>query len=427
MKSNSDFLVSKVWDVIVIGGGPSGMMAAGCSAKNGASVLLLEKNRQLGRKLLLTGGGRCNIFKAEEDEKKLLSKYKSSEKFLYSPFSQHGMQDSWDFFESLGLPIVVEARKRAFPKSQKATDVLRVLKKFMLDSGVKIRTAVTVNGFKTENEKITGVETTVGLLKAKNYVLSTGGKSYPETGSTGEGFVWLKNLGHTVYNPKPDLVPLTVKEDWVKKLSGTSLSFMKITFATDRDKVKEKFSRTGKILFTHFGISGPLVLDSSRKVKQLLQKGPVLTEIDLYPDTDLGTVRKRVINIFEKNKNKDLKNVLPLIVPEGLSEAILSLIPKKVALKKVHSIVKEEREELADLLKAVPLTVTGSMGFDWAIISDGGVDLKEVDTKTMSSKIHSNLYLTGDVLNIVRPSGGYSLQLCWTTGYVAGNHAFKNK
>lgn len=425
MKNKDDFLENKKWDVVVVGGGPSGMMTAGQSAKNGASVLLLEKNRQLGRKLLLTGGGRCNIFKAEEDQKKLLSNYTGSEKFLYSPFSQHGMKDSWDFFESLGLSIVVEARKRAFPKSQKATDVLRVLKQFMIENGVKIRTGVTVEGFKTENKKIVGVETNVGLIKAKNFVLSTGGKSYPETGSTGEGLIWLKNLGHTVHSPNPDLVPLTVKETWVKSLSGVSLSFMKITFARDRDKVNGKFSKTGKLLFTHFGISGPLILDSSHRVKKLLQKGPVLASIDLYPDTDLGSLRKRILNIFEKNKNKDLKNVLPLFVPDGLSDALLMLIPKKVAQKKVHSIIREEREQLSDMLKAVPLTITGSMGFDWAIISDGGVDLKEVDTKSMSSKLYSNLYLTGDVLNIVRPSGGYSLQLCWTTGFVAGNHVFK--
>lgn len=426
MKSEKDFLTNKVWDVIVIGGGPSGMMTAGCSAKNGASVLLLEKNQELGRKLMLTGGGRCNIFKAEDDENKLLSKYGEAQKFLYSPFSQHGMKDSWSFFESLGLPIVVEARKRAFPKSQKASDVLKVLKKFMIENGVKIRTSVVVDGFKTESNKITGVETSIGLLKAKSFVLATGGRSYPETGSTGEGFIWLKNLGHTVYPPKPNLVPLTVKEDWVKKLSGTSLSFMKITFATDREKSKGKFSKTGKLLFTHFGISGPLILDSSHNVKKLLQEGPVRAEIDLYPDTDLGAVRKRILNVFEKNKNKDLKNVLHLVVPEGLSEAIFTLIPEKVAKKKVHSIIKEEREQLADTLKALPLTVTGSMGFDWAIISDGGVELKEVDTKKMSSRIISNLFLTGDVLNIVRPSGGYSLQLCWTTGWVAGNHVFKN-
>jgi predicted Rossmann fold flavoprotein len=426
MKSEKDFLTNKVWDVIVIGGGPSGMMAAGCAAMNGATVLLLEKNRELGRKLLLTGGGRCNIFKAEENEKKLLSKYGEAQKFLHSPFSQHGMKDSWSFFESLGLPIVVEARKRAFPKSQKASDVLSILKKFMIDNGVKIRTAVVVDGFKTESNKIIELKTSIGSLKARSFVLATGGKSYPETGSTGEGLIWLKNLGHTVYSPNPNLVPLMVKENWVKKISGTSLSFMKITFAIDREKLKGKFSKTGKLLFTHFGISGPLVLDSSHDVKKLLQEGPVKTEIDLYPDTDLGSLRRRILNVFEKNKNKDLKNVLPHLVPEGLSEAVFTLIPEKVAKKKVHSIIKEEREQLADTLKALPLTVTGSMGFDWAIISDGGVDLKEVDTKTMSSKIVSNLYLTGDLLNIVRPSGGYSLQLCWTTGWVAGNHVFKN-
>jgi len=410
------------YDVIVIGGGPSGMMAAGRAAERGLRVLLIEKNKGLGKKLSLTGGGRCNIFNAEEDTHKLLKNYGESAKFLYSPFSQHGMQDSRVFFEKGGLPIVVEARKRAFPESQKATDVTDIMKEYVADNNVELKINTKVKGFEIKNGKISGVKTNDGLYMAKNYVLATGGASYGKTGSTGEGVGWLKGLGHTVHKANPNIVPLTVSEEWVKALSGTTLSFMKITFAIDRDKENGKFSRLGKVLFTHFGLSGPLILNSSYEVKKLLEKGEVKSVIDMYPDTEIGTLRNRVLKIFNQNKNKILKNVMKEFVPNGLNEAVLAQFPPELGETKVHSISKETRHELVSILKAMPLTVTGTMGLDWAVISDGGVDLKEVDTKTMRSKIHHNLFFTGDVLHINRPSGGFSLQLCWTTGFVAGSH-----
>ncbi|MFP4616741.1 MAG: NAD(P)/FAD-dependent oxidoreductase [Candidatus Paceibacterota bacterium] len=414
------------WDVIVVGGGPSGMMAAGRAGERGARVLLLEKNREPGQKLLLTGGGRCNIFQAEEDKEKLLSQYGEAKPFLHSPFSQHGMEDSWKFFEGLGLPIVVEARKRAFPDSQKASDVLKALKKYMSKNNVTVLTNSPVKGIKTNDGRVVKIETANEVFTADSYIIATGGTSHPETGSTGEGLKWLKSLGHTVHSPSPDLVPLVVKEEWVKRSSGATLSFMKITFGTDRAKKEGKFSETGKILFTHFGLSGPLILNASRSVKKLLSQGPVPAEIDMYPDTDTGSLRKRLINIFEKNKNKALKNVLSELMPESLCEAVLSHYPLELREKKIHSVSKEERNELADIMKAMPLTVTGIMGSDWAITSDGGVDLKEVDTRSMRSKLLPDLYLTGDVLHINRPSGGYSLQLCWTTGWVAGSSVLIN-
>ena len=412
---------SQHYNVIVIGGGPSGMMAAGRAAERGKRVLLLDKNKVLGKKLSLTGGGRCNIFNAQEDPKKLIEHYGDSEKFLHSTFAKFGYKDTREFFENKGLPIIVEARNRAFPESQKATDVTKLMKRYVTSNQVELKIDTKVLGFKIEKGKIKGVETKHGLYTADAFVLATGGASYKETGSTGEGLDWLKDLGHTVHDSNPNIVPLKVEEDWVKDLSGTTLSFMKITFGTDRDKKTGRFSKVGKILFTHFGLSGPLILNSSFEVKKLLESGEVKASIDMYPDTEIKTLQNRVLEIFNKNKNKILKNVVKEFVPNGMDEAFVAQFSEELQNTKVHSIGREERIELVDRLKAMPFTIIGTMGMDWAVISDGGVDLKEVDTKTMKSKLHDNLYFTGDVLHVNRPSGGFSLQLCWTTGYVAGS------
>ncbi len=409
-------------DVIVIGGGASGMMAAGRASERGLKVLLIEKNKELGKKLSITGGGRCNILNAEDDTKKLLENYGDASKFLHSSFAQHGMKDSMKFFEDRNLPIVVEARKRAFPESQDARDVTKVMKKYVTDHNVELKLNTRVQRFMIEDGEITGIKTNKGIFRAKNYILSTGGSAREDTGSTGEGVQWLKELGHTVHEPNPNIVPLTVEDEWVKGLSGTTLSFMKITFGSDRKKINGRFSMKGKILFTHFGLSGPLILNSAYKVKQLLKHGHVKATIDMYPDTEVGTLRNRLLELFNVNKNKTLKNILKEFVPHGMTEGVLSQISPELQNMKVHSVGKDERNALADRLKAMPLTINGTMGMDWAVISDGGVDLKEIDMKTMCSKLHNNLYFTGDVLNINRPSGGYSLQLCWTTGWVAGSN-----
>lgn len=399
------------------------MMAAGRAAENGKRVLLVEKNKVLGKKLSITGGGRCNILNAEEDTHKLLANYGDAAKYLHSPFSQHGMQDSWKFFESRDLPIVVEARKRAFPVTQDAKDVTKVMERYVKGNNVELKLGTKVQGFIVEDGTITGVETNRGAFYGDAFILATGGSSHKDTGSTGEGVQYLKDLGYTVHEPNPNIVPLTVEEEWVKKLSGNSLSFMKITFTDQNGSRKVGFSRTGKILFTHFGVSGPLILNAAKEVKDMMRHTRVMAYIDMYPDTEVGTVRNRILEIFNINKNKELRSVLKLCAPPGMAEAVESLLPEGLAKVRVHSVSKEDRYALVDLLKAMPMTITGTMGFDWAVVSDGGVDLSEVDTKTMRSKLHDNLYFTGDVLHINRPSGGYSLQLCWTTGWVAGQHA----
>lgn len=409
------------YDVIVIGGGPAGMMAAGTAAKRGRRVLLVEKNKVLGKKLSITGGGRCNITNAETDVRSLLSHFGIADKFLFSPFSQFGVNDTFTFFEQRGLPLVVEARKRAFPETQDARDVTATMKRYVTENNVTLKTGTRVDAFVSDGKKLTGIKTNNGEYFAEAFVLATGGSSRPETGSTGEGMAWLTKFGHTVHEANPDIVPLIVEEGWVKKLSGTSLSFMKITFVGA--KTAKRFSRTGKILFTHFGLSSPLILNSAHEVKQLLAEGPVKATIDLFPDTEVGTIRNRVLELFNQNKNKTLKNILKELSPAGMADAVASQLDEELLETKVHSVSKDDRHFIADILKAMPLTITGTKGMDWAVISDGGVALTEVDTKNMRSKIIENLYLCGDVLHISRPSGGYSLQLCWTTGFVAGTHA----
>ncbi len=408
------------YDVIVVGAGASGLIAAGRAAESGAKVLLLEKNKTPGRKLAISGGGRCNITNAEEDERVLLKAYGKAEQFLYSLFSQFGVKDTFAFFESRGLPLVVEARKRAFPKTQKASDVLAVLREYCKAGGVSVRTSSTVTEVLSEGSVITGVRCGSSTYSAKEYVFSTGSVSHPETGSTGDGFAWLKSLGHSVVPPTPTIVPLKVAEEWIKSLKGIALPEVKITFYSEG---KKAFSKTGNILCTHFGISGPLVLNSAAAVADLLYSGAVTAGIDLHPGTDQGTLEGKIIAVFDANKNKTLKNVLKSLVPEGASRGILMLLPGELAETKVHSITREQRKLIAKTLKHLPLTIDGLMGFDRAVIADGGVPLDEVDTKTMRSALVANLFLTGDLLHINRPSGGYSLQLCWSSGYVAGANA----
>ena len=409
------------FDVIVIGGGASGMMAAGRAGELGKKVLLLEKNRELGNKLKITGGGRCNITNAEEDTHALLAKYGKAEQFLYSAFSQFGMKDTFTYFEERGLPLVVQARKRAFPHTERALDVFKVLESELTKHRVTIKTNSPVSKILKEGDRITGIQVGRDVYTATSYILATGGASHPETGSTGDGFNWLATLGHIVKPPTPTIVPIKVADAWVKNLSGVSIPSMKITFSVDGVK---KFGKTGKILFTHFGLSGPLILNSAGKIGDLLQEGIVTATIDLYPDLDISKLEQKVLKVFDNNKNKMLKNIFGEIVPPGTASVIITLLKDtEIPETKVHSISKDTRKHIMATLKALPLSITGLMGFERAVVADGGVDLAEIDTKTMRSKKYSNLFITGDLLHINRPSGGFSLQLCWTTGYIAGDNA----
>jgi predicted Rossmann fold flavoprotein len=408
--------IVNLYDVIVIGGGPAGMMAAGTAGKRGLNVLLIEKNNELGKKLSITGGGRCNVTNAEFDVRALLKNYGNAEPFLYSPLAQFGVQSTFDFFTEAKLPLVVEDRKRAFPNTQKAPDVTKTMVEYVKNNNVTILYDTEVEGFRTENNAITGVLTTKGFFTASSYVVGTGGKSHADTGSTGEALLWLKKLGHTIHESNPDLVPLVVQDTWVKKLSGTSIQNARITFVQG----DEKLVKDGTILCTHFGLSGPLILNSAHVVKQMLEKGNVEGKIDLFPKEDTGALRARFQSLYEAHPNKTLTNLLREWFPQGIVESILSPFSQDVRLTKSNILSREVRHAVVDRMKNLTLTISGTMGYDWAVVSDGGVDLREIDTRTMQSKIHPNLYFVGDVLHINRPSGGFSLQLCWTTGFVAG-------
>lgn len=408
------------YDVIVVGGGAAGMLAAGIARSRGKSVLLIEKNKELGKKLSITGGGRCNIANAEEDERVLLSHYGAAADFLHSPFSQFGLKETITFFDSIGVVTVTEARKRMFPVSQSAEDVTQALYTYLKETGVIVKTGLPVARVYKGAEGIESILMGGKEYRADSYIFATGGVSHPETGSTGDGFRWLRDLGHTVTEPTPTIVPLRVKDAWVKALAGITIQGMKMTVYVNG---KKKRVLKGDVLLTHFGVSGPLILNAAGDIADYMQEGEVTAAIDTYPQMDLGILDKHIASVFDQNKNKELRNVFRQIAPLGTGDALLALIPETEGEKRVHSVTKEERRRLAELLKALPLTITGLMGLSRAVVADGGVALAEVDTKTMRSKVVPNLFVIGDLLNIKRPTGGYSLQLCWTTGFVAGTHA----
>lgn len=412
--------MAEKFDVVVIGGGAAGMMAAGRAAERGRRVLLVEKNPVLGKKLSITGGGRCNVTNAEDDVRLLLSHYGEAAKFLFSSFSQFGVAETFSFFTNRGLPLVVQAKQRAFPTTERATDVVKTLVDYLKSGQVEVRTKIGVEEIIVESGNVTGLKIGQNLISAESYILATGGQSHPATGSTGDGWEWLRDLGLDVHQPTPAVVPLAVADEWIQSLAGTSFNEAKITFWLDG---KKELMKTGRILCTHFGLSGPLILNLAKKVADLLEAGEVTATIDVVPKMDLGALDQHITKIFDQNKNRDLKNVMKIIAPTGTAPAILTLLPTINQNTKVHSISKTDRKLIGQTLKALPVAVTGLMGFDRAVVVDGGVALTEVENSTMRVRKIPNLFVTGDLLHINRPSGGYSLQLCWTTGWVAGNAA----
>lgn len=418
--SLSHMMQTMKYDVAVIGGGPAGMMAAGRAAECGARAVLLEKNASLGEKLLLTGGGRSNITNAEFDRNLFLRKFGDAAKFLFSPLSKFGVQDTLDFFDALGMPTKVEAEKRVFPESDRSQSVFDALLRYMDRGGVTVLSGAEVAGLDVSGGRIVGVRLADGeRVEARSYVLATGGKSHPETGSTGDGFRWLEKIGHTVIESRPSLVPLRIRESWIRPLSGVSFPDAKLTVFQEG---KKRGSRQGKLLFTHFGLSGPLVLNMSRNIDEFLKQGTVTVSIDLFPNRDIGGLDRDLQTLFDSNKNRQLKNGLDGFVVSSLIPVLLEITGIDPD-KQINVVSREERLALVRTLKDLPLTVEGLLGEDKAIVTSGGVALPEVDFGAMRSRLYPNLYLVGDILDIDRPSGGYSLQLCWTTGFVAGTSA----
>lgn len=408
------------YDVAVIGGGPSGLMAAGRAGELGAKAVLLEKNETAGIKLLMTGGTRCNLTNFIEDPKVLASYFGSAGRFLISAFSRFGPKETIDFFKSLGLKTRTEGNNRVFPVSDKSSDVFKALLNYVNKSGIEIKTGAAVKDIIFDNGLITEIILAGGQrIEAKNYIIATGGLSYPGTGSSGDAYAWLKRLGHNIIIPRPALVPIIVNEDAIRELEGLSREDTLLTLFQDGNKIG---SVRGDILFTSFGLSGPAALNLSRFINLSAGKNFEIA-IDFFPDIAPADFDQKLQEILIAG-NKTLKNSLAAIIPPKLMPVIGFLNGLDMDIK-AHSLAKKDRLSLGKLLKSFYLSVKGLAGYDKAMLTAGGLDLKEVDPKTMRSKIISNLFIVGEALDIAGPTGGFNLQACWSTGRIAGEAAVR--
>jgi len=424
--------------VIVIGGGPAGMFAAYFAAKNGHKVTLLEQNEKLGKKLYITGKGRCNITNASDMED-LFANVCSNEKFLYSAFYSYTNDQVVDFFESYGLRTKVERGNRVFPVSDHSSDVIATLTRALKEVGVEVRLHTKVTKLLTEvyhdengetvvadkkagtiKQEIKGVVLQDGAsMKADAFVLATGGISYPSTGATGDGYRFAEGLQHKIVEPSPSLVPFEVQESWVPEMQGLALKNVSITIEREGKKLYTDF---GEMLFTHFGVSGPMILSASASIKPAYFKDfahELTLKIDLKPALDREQLDKRIIKDFEEAKNKQYKNSIQKLLPSKMIPIIIKLSGIDPD-KQVNEITKEERAKLVDLLKGLPMTIIGLRGWNEAIITKGGVSVKQVNPSTMESKLVRGLYFAGELLDLDAMTGGYNLQIAWSTGYLAG-------
>ena len=408
--------------VIVVGGGAAGMFAAIAAAKNGHQVTLYEKNEKLGKKIFITGKGRCNITNAADLEE-LFDAVVTNSKFLYSSFYGYTNQNVIDFFEDAGVPVKIERGNRVFPISDHSSDVIRALEREMKKVGVKVCLNTEVKSVEAEKGKFNKValkDTTTQTADA--CIVATGGLSYRSTGSTGDGFRFAENVGHKVTQCFPSLVPMETKEPWICELQGLSLRNVE---AKILDGKKELYKDFGEMLFTHFGVSGPLIISASSYVgKKFMDKNgkkkELTLEIDLKPALTEEQLDQRVLRDFEENHNRQFKNAITKLFPTKLIPVMLELggiDPEK----KVNSIEKEERKQFVHLIKHFRMTLTGLRDYPEAIITKGGVNVKEIDPGTMESKLVKGLYFAGEVLDLDALTGGFNLQIAWSTGYAAGN------
>lgn len=407
--------------IIVIGAGPAGMMAAATAASAGAQVTLTEKKNKVGRKLSITGKGRCNITSAV-DQKELIIGLPGNGRFLYSAFHEFSNLDLIKYFEQRGLQTKVERGNRVFPQSDQAEDVVEVLYKALRIAGVQVITGCEVKQIILESGVIKGVETDKGKMAADAVIVATGGMSYPGTGSTGDGYRWAASAGHTIIEPRPGLVPLLAQEEWVKDLQGLSL---KNTRAVAYDEAGKKINEDfGELLFTHFGLSGPIILSMSRDIGEYLYRyrKPVRIELDLKPALHEEKLDERLQRELDKYSRKMFKNSLSELLPAKMVPVMVKLSGID-PVKFCHQITRSERLGLVHLFKHLSLTVYGTRPIAEAIVTAGGVNVKEVDPKTMQSKLVSGLFFAGEVLDVDGYTGGYNLQASFSTGYVAGRRA----
>lgn len=405
--------------VIVIGGGAAGMMAACMAAVEGAHVTLLEKNEKTGKKIYITGKGRCNLTNACQREE-FLENVITNPKFLYSAFAQLDNQAVMNFFGKAGCRLKTERGDRVFPVSDHSSDVIAALNGELKKNRVQVMLHTEVSELLLEEGSIKGVLLSDGKkLHADAVIIATGGRSYESTGSTGDGYRFAKQAGHTIKDLRPSLVPFVVKEEWCKKLQGLSLKNVAVTLKKEKKKIYEGF---GEMLFTHFGVSGPLILSASSFYTAKYNGQEALLTIDLKPAMDREQLDKRILRDFEENAGKQFKNALDKLLPA-------KLIPVMVELsgidphKKTSEVTKKERSRLLELFKELKLTVNGCRGYGEAIITGGGVNVKEIDPKTMGSRLVNGLYFAGEVMDVDALTGGFNLQIAWSTGALAGKSA----
>ena len=406
--------------VIIIGGGAAGMMASIRAAQNGSRVTLLEQNEKLGKKLYITGKGRCNITN-DCDTEDLLKHVVRNGKFLYSAFYSFDSRQVMDFFERHGLAIKTERGGRVFPQSDHSSDVIRTLQDVMRKEKIDIQLHTKAADILIEGSdirKVVGVRLADGrTLAADKVIIATGGCSYPSTGATGDGYRFAQALGHTVTEKQPSLVPFETAEEWVRDLQGLSLRNVSVRIRHGNRLLFEDF---GEMLFTHFGVSGPLLISASSLIGDYREDMPFSMEIDLKPALAEEQLDKRVLRDFEENQNRQFKNALSKLFPSKLIPVIIRLSGIE-ADTKVNAITKGQRMEFVHLIKHFPLTLQRFRGFDEAIITRGGVCIKEVNPSTMESKLISGLYFAGEVLDLDALTGGFNLQIAWSTGHLAGD------
>ena len=402
--------------VIVIGGGAAGAVAAIFAARNGHQVELFEKNEKIGKKLFITGKGRCNVTNAG-DMDTLFDAVKSNPKFLYSAFYSFTNEQAMDFFEELGVRLKVERGNRVFPESDHSSDIIHALKHELERLGVEIHFCTEVKDVLVEHEKFTGIVLKNGKkVSGDACVVATGGISYASTGSTGDGYRFAEKTGHKVTELYPSLVPMEVKEWYAKELQGLSLRNVQGTIFDGKKKLYDEF---GEMLFTHYGVSGPIIISASSVVGKKLQDKELTLQIDLKPALSREQLDQRVLRDFEENKNKQFKNAVDKLFPAKLKPIMIELSGISPE-KKVNEISKEERLCFVDLIKNFKMTLTGLRSYNEAIITKGGVSVKDIDPGTMKSKKISGLYFAGEVLDLDALTGGFNLQIAWSTGYLAG-------
>ena len=400
---------------IVIGGGAAGMMAAYAAAMCGNEVSLYEKNEKLGKKVYITGKGRCNVTNACETQD-LLGNIVTNPKFMYSPIYTFDNNMVQSFMEEWGCPLKTERGNRVFPQSDKSYDVINALIRAMRENKVDINLDSHVSDILTENRHVTGVRVNGCDVECDNVILATGGYSYPSTGSTGEGHTMASKLGHHITKCMPALVPFNAAEEWVKELQGLSLRNCGVTIYDGDHKIYEDF---GEMLFTHFGVSGPTVLSASSYAVDIIRKRPLRLVIDLKPALDEKQLDARILRDFEANINRKFMNSLDKLFPKSLIPVIIERSGIDAQCR-VNEITRDKRQGLVKLIKNFDLTLTGLRGFNEAIITHGGVDVKEIDSSTMESKLIKGLYFAGEMIDVDAVTGGFNLQVAWSTGYLAG-------